>query len=113
MAYEIHVELYHNDPMALMGVSGTAKSLGGRIMERALKGEPGEDQRVSMVYSFDDPQAALSFKQQAMRQYNVALAVEETTSQPQEGKVLPVPGSKVRPRAQKQKLWRKVPWSTS
>lgn len=113
MAYEIHVELYHNDPMALMGVSGAAKSLGGRIVDMSLNGEPGEDQRVSMVYSFDDPQAALSFKQQAMRQYNVALAVEETVSQTQSDKVLPVPGRKVSPRAQKKKLWRKVPWSTS
>lgn len=113
MSYEIHVELYHNDPMALMGVSSTAKSLGGRIMDISLKGEPGEDQRVSMIYAFDAPESALSFKQQAIRQYNVALAVEETVSQAQSDKVLPVPGRKVSPRAQKKKLWRKVPWSTS
>ena len=108
MTFQMHVELYHNDPVALMGVSDAAKALGGRIMDMSIHGEPGGEQRVSMVYEFDAPEAALSFKQQVIRQYNVALAVEEKASQPQREKVLPVPGRKVRPRAQKKTLWRKM-----
>jgi len=113
MKFQIHVELYRNDPVALMGISDAAKAEGGSIVDMSVNGDPGDDQRVSLTYAFESPETALSFKQRAMKQYDVAVAEEEVLPEPSSDKVLPVPERKVRPRAKKKRLWRKVPWSTS
>lgn len=103
MGMNIRVELYSNDPLAIMAVSDTAKSNLGKIKDLS-----SEDGQTVMIYEFETPEMALAFKQSVIVLPGVSSAdgQEEDASQPQRLQVLPTPGRKMTKNRKKNTLWR-------
>jgi hypothetical protein len=106
MGIIIKVELDSNDPLAIMGVSDTAKSNFGKIKDLS-----GEDGQTIMIYEFENPEMALAFKQAVIPLPGVSSAngQEEGSLQPQRQQVLPTPGRKMTKNRKKNTLWRIEP----